>query len=194
MRMAPADENDPNWGPALHLLASARAGTGRTDALSDLDAATAWFARTAVTHPGFVTGQDLTITRERLDDLRLVRGAVEQILLGEPRASSLAVVNRYDTESAPSWGLALDGSGSLVVRRRVWGSGVDSWLGAVAADCIELVRTGVHERLSTCATPSCAEVFVPQHHRRRYCTQACAHRSRQARFHDRHRTEPKSLT
>jgi predicted RNA-binding Zn ribbon-like protein len=168
--------------PALVLVNSVVAAPGEVDALGDVATAAAWFAEVAAVLPVGEIGDDLGVDDDRLDALRQVRGAVEQILLGRPRASSLAVVNRYDTESAPSWALDLDGRGELRVRRRLWGSGVESWLGAVAADCIDVVRSGARDRVTTCATPTCRIVLLPDHHRRRYCSATCAHRTRQARY------------
>jgi len=168
--------------PALVLMNSVVAMPDEADALAGLTSAQAWFAEVAASLPAGEVGDDHEVDGERLDALRQVRGAVEQILLGRPRASSLAVVNRYDTESAPSWALDLDGRGELRVRRRLWGSGVESWLGAVAADCIDVVRSGARDRVTTCATPTCRIVLLPDHHRRRYCSATCAHRTRQARY------------
>ncbi|WP_229051536.1 CGNR zinc finger domain-containing protein [Aeromicrobium sp. Leaf350] len=176
-----ADEGETR--PSLVLISSAIAAPDEADALADVDTAEAWFDAVAAALPPGELGDDLGVDAEALDALRQVRGAVEQILLGRPRASSLAVVNRYDTESAPSWGLDLDGRGDLQVSRRLWGPGVESWLGTVAADCIDLVRSGGRDRLTTCATPTCRVVLLPEHHRRRYCSAACAHRTRQARYH-----------
>ncbi|GAA1725566.1 CGNR zinc finger domain-containing protein [Aeromicrobium alkaliterrae] len=168
--------------PSLVLVNSAVAAPDDADALADVDTAAAWFDAVASALPPGELGDDLGVDAESLDALRQVRGAVRQILLDRPRASSLAVVNRYDTESAPSWGLDLDGRGELQVRRRLWGPGVESWLGTVAADCIDLVRSGGRDRITTCATPTCQVVLVPEHHRRRYCSPACAHRTRQSRY------------
>lgn len=168
--------------PSLVLVNSVVAAQDEGDALADVVSAGSWFAAVAGTLSSGELGDDLTVDGDRLDALREVRGAVEQILLARPRASSLAVVNRYETESAPSWGLDLDARGELHVRRRLWGPGVESWLGVVAADCIGLVRDGGRERIATCATPSCRIVLLPEHHRQRYCSAACAHRTRQARY------------
>ncbi len=168
--------------PSLVLVNSVVAASDEGDALSNVPAACAWFAAVASSLSPGELGDDLAVDAERLDALREVRGAVTQILLDRPRASSLAVVNRYETESAPSWGLDLDGRGELHVRRRLWGPGVESWLGVVAADCIDLVRDGGRDRIVTCATPECRVVLVPEHHRQKYCSAACAHRSRQARY------------
>lgn len=168
--------------PSLVLVNSVVAAAGERDALAGVQAAGAFFAAVASSLAPGELGDDLVVDGERLDALREVRGAVEQILLARPRASSLAVVNRYETESAPSWGLDLDARGELQVRRRLWGPGVESWLGVVAADCIDLVRHGGRERITTCATPECRIVLLPEHHRQRYCSGTCAHRTRQARY------------
>lgn len=168
--------------PSLVLVNSVVAAPGEADALADVASAGDWFqAVVATLSPGDL-GDDLAVDGDGLDALREVRGAVEQILLGRPRASSLAVVNRYETESAPSWGLDLDARGELHVRRRLWGPGVESWLGIVAADCIDLVRDGGRAQVATCATPDCRIALVPDHHRRRFCCTTCAHRTRQARY------------
>lgn len=168
--------------PSLVLVNSVVATLDERDALADVTSADAWFAAVAAaTAPGEL-GDDLHVDGERLDALREVRGAVEQILLDRPRASSLAVVNRYETESAPSWGLELDARGELHARRRLWGPGVESWLGVVAADCIDLVRHGGREQITSCATPTCRVALLPEHHRQRYCSASCAHRTRQARY------------
>ena len=168
--------------PSLVLVNSVVAAPDERDALAELGAAGAWFAALAAALAPGELGDDLVVDGDRLDALREARGAVRQILLDRPRASSLAVVNRYETESAPSWGLDLDARGELHVRRRLWGPGVESWLGVVAADCIDLVRSGGRERIATCATPECRIVLVPEHHRQRYCSSACAHRTRQSRY------------
>lgn len=168
--------------PSLILVNSVAAGPDGGDALADVASADAWFAAVVAASAAGELGDDLVVDGDRLDALREVRGAVEQILLARPRASSVAVVNRYETESAPSWGLDLDARGEPHVRRRLWGPGVESWLGVVAADCIDLVRRGDRERIAACATPSCRIVLVPEHHRQRYCSAACAHRTRQSRY------------
>ena len=168
--------------PSLVMVNSVVAAHDELDALGDLASAGSWFAEVATSLSPGELGDDLAVDGERLDALREVRGAVGQILLDRPRASSLAVVNRYETESAPSRGLDLDARGELHVRRRLWGPGVESWLGVVAADCIDLVRSGGRERIVTCATPECRIVLLPEHHRQRYCAAACAHRTRQSRY------------
>ncbi|MEG9226521.1 CGNR zinc finger domain-containing protein [Aeromicrobium sp. Sec7.5] len=168
--------------PSLVLVNSVVAAPDERDALAEVASAAAWFVAVAATSARGELGDDLAVDGERMDALREMRGAVEQILLARPRASSLAVVNRHETESAPSWGLDLDGRGELHVRRRLWGPGVESWLGIVAADCIDLVRRGGRDRIATCATPGCRIVLVPDHHRQRYCSSVCAHRTRQARY------------
>lgn len=168
--------------PSLVLVNSVVAAPDERDALACVETACSFFSAVAASLSPGELGDDLVVDGERLDALREVRGAVEQILLDRPRASSLAVVNRYETESAPSWGLDLDARGELHVRRRLWGPGVESWLGVVAADCIDLVRHGGRGRITTCATPECRIVLLPEHHRQRYCSGVCAHRNRQARY------------
>ena len=167
--------------PALDLVNTGRLGPD-ADLLATPPTAEAWVRAMAAHLTDVPLGTDLAVDSVRLDDLRLVRGAVAQVLQGRPRASSLAVVNRFDTEAAPSWTLDLGPDGAPVALRRVWGSGVDALLGLVAADCVAMVRDGLLDEIAECASPGCQLRFLRGHHRRRFCRPDCAHRTRQAAY------------
>lgn len=170
--------------PAIDLVNTARTGPG-VDLLAGPRSAQVWVAAMARHVSEVPLGRDLDVDDARLDDLRLVRGAVAQVLEGRPRASSLAVVNRFDTEAAPSWTLDLGPDGAPVAQRRAWGSGVEALLGLVAADCVALVRDDLLGRIDRCATPGCEQQFLRTHHRRRFCHPDCSHRTRQAAYQQR---------
>lgn len=172
--------------PVVELVNTAPEGTGgAVDLLSDVDLAGRWLIAWAEANPDEPFPRVPRLSEAELESMVLLRGAVEQVLGGSPRPSSLAVVNRYDSEASPSWILSVDGSGRLGVGRRWWGDGVEALLGLVASDCIDLVRSGMAGDVRRCDAPTCGLRFVADHHRRRFCRPECSHRARQAAYHRR---------
>ena len=62
----------------------------------------------------------------------------------------------------------------------------DVVLGALAADTIDLLTGPTRTDLRACGAAGCVLVFVKQHPRRQWCSNACGNRTRQARHYRRH--------
>ena len=69
----------------------------------------------------------------------------------------------------------------------LWATRADIVLGAFASDAIELL-TGPHRQdLRACAAPGCVLLYLKNHPRRAWCSNACGNRARQARHYQRAR-------
>ena len=61
----------------------------------------------------------------------------------------------------------------------------DVVLGALAADAIELLTGPRRDDLRTCGAPGCVLLYLKNHPRRAWCSNACGNRARQARHYQR---------
>ena len=61
----------------------------------------------------------------------------------------------------------------------------DVVLAALAGDAIELVTGPRRADLRACGAPGCVLVFLKDHPRREWCSNACGNRARQARHYRR---------
>jgi len=59
---------------------------------------------------------------------------------------------------------------------------------SIASQCILFLGGDQVSRVRRCERPACPMLFVRQHRARRFCTQACAHSVRQARYYRRSRS------
>ena len=73
--------------------------------------------------------------------------------------------------SPPEWELRFDGTEADVL------------VASVAARCILFLGGGDAERVSRCARSACPLLYVRDHRSRRFCSEVCAHRVRQARYY-----------
>jgi predicted RNA-binding Zn ribbon-like protein len=65
----------------------------------------------------------------------------------------------------------------------------DVVIGAFAADAIELLTGPGRDELRACGAPGCVLLFLKDHPRREWCSNACGNRARQARHYRRARGE-----
>jgi predicted RNA-binding Zn ribbon-like protein len=125
---------------------------------------------------------------EELTTLRAtIRDALDSIVNATPlRLSTATALNRYAsaTRSSPTVQIAADGS---------LAGGVD-WhgtsrtqvvLAAFAADAIELLTGPQRDQVKACGAPGCVLLYLHDHPRRQWCSNACGNRARQARHYQR---------
>jgi predicted RNA-binding Zn ribbon-like protein len=65
------------------------------------------------------------------------------------------------------------------------GGPVDVMLGRIAFATIDLISGPRGDLLRVCEGDDCSMLFVKNHSRRRWCTDGCGHRDRQARYYQR---------
>jgi predicted RNA-binding Zn ribbon-like protein len=120
----------------------------------------------------------------RPDELVELRAAVREALHAahegrEIPAAAVAELNRRSVASPRS--LVLE-HGAVRVRHH-GATATDVVLGEIATSAIELV-TGESD-LRVCGAPRCVLMFVKDHPRREWCSNACGNRARQARHYAR---------
>jgi predicted RNA-binding Zn ribbon-like protein len=124
--------------------------------------------------------------REELVGLRdAVRSALQAAVLDTPQdAAALDALNRASALAPQSPTVSVSADGVLVAGAQYHGaSRAKMVLAAFARDAID-VLTGLHE-LRMCGAPGCILLFVKDHPRREWCSNACGNRARQARHYDR---------
>lgn len=105
--------------------------------------------------------------------------ALDAINAASARAAS-APMARWRPNAPPELGTSF-----LSATRR------DVVLGAFAADAIELLTGPRREDLRECGAPGCVLLYLKNHPRRAWCSNACGNRARQARHYQRaRRTAP----
>jgi predicted RNA-binding Zn ribbon-like protein len=129
------------------------------------------------------------VRRADLDSIRELRNAVHVVLRGlangrNPTPDGLVVLNRYSARS-PQFLRVVWHDGAPAVTVEHTGSALDALLARIANETIDLVGGPTRLLLRQCSGPSCAMLFVKNHHKRRWCHQSCGHRSRQARYYRR---------
>jgi predicted RNA-binding Zn ribbon-like protein len=117
----------------------------------------------------------------RFDDLITLRTAVREALHaayeGRPIPSAAAAELNARSAASP---LSLELPGRV---RHHGATATDIVLGAFAADTIALVSGDAELRV--CGAPRCVLMFVKDHPRREWCSNACGNRARQARHYAR---------
>ncbi|HYI37867.1 MAG TPA: CGNR zinc finger domain-containing protein [Thermoleophilaceae bacterium] len=193
---------DPPWDPTdLPLIGQPfavelantdyRSGSGDVDYLAEPGGVAAWFA-----HVPAATGikVPLPVTAEAAGAIRGVRDAT-RLLLTEladrtPSRSAAAAATLHDASRSALARLALDVESSPPEwELRFDGAEPDVLVSSVAARCILFLGGSDAERVSRCARPDCPLLYVRDHGARRFCSEVCAHRVRQARY-DRSRRAP----
>ena len=173
----------------LHNTIYAANGVG-IDGLSDAAGATAWLDGLATRLP-----QDGSARRRlpALDELVALRSVVREALAaavsGEPASrAALDAINASSARAPRSPVAAWQPRGAPLAETDVHGATrADVILAALAADAIELL-TGPHRaNLRACGAPGCVLMFLKDHPRREWCSNACGNRARQARHYRRAR-------
>ena len=135
------------------------------------------------------TGGEDPETDELIELRSAVRAALRAAVAGdEPDADVLAQINRAAAR-APSSPMVVwqPGAGPVVGVDHHGASRAEIVIAAFAADAIELLTGSRRANLRACLAPSCALLFVKDHPRREWCSNACGNRARQARHYRRTR-------
>lgn len=101
--------------------------------------------------------------------------ALEAINAASARAAS-APMARWRPDAHPELGTTF-----------VTATRADVVLGAFAADAVELLTGPRWEDLRACGAPGCVLLYLKNHPRRAWCSNACGNRARQARHYQRAR-------
>ncbi|MGO9898195.1 MAG: CGNR zinc finger domain-containing protein [Solirubrobacteraceae bacterium] len=168
----------------LHNTLYAVSG-GTIDGLATEASARAWLAAVRDRLPPVGAGR---VAREELISLRDAVGAALQAILDgrSPTRDDLAAINGTGAR-APRSPVAQWRRDGLPVRATSFHGSepADIVLAAIAADAIDLIATSRRDALRACGAPGCILLFVKDHPRREWCSQACGNRARQARHYAR---------
>jgi predicted RNA-binding Zn ribbon-like protein len=117
-----------------------------------------------------------------------VRAALRAAVAGEvPARGALDAINAAAARAAVSpRAIVRDG---LVARTadRHGAERADVVLAAFAADAIDLLTGPLRDEIRACGAPGCVLLYVRDHPRRQWCSNACGNRARQARHYRRTR-------
>ena len=175
----------------LHNTVYAAQG-GVADGLAG-DAGTAWLDAIDARLPA---GGSLRRAQPRAADLLELRAAVREALqaaiAGEPIArSTLEALNAASARAPRSPVADWRPDGPPLAAVDVHGATrADVILAALAADAIEILTGPRRADLHACGAPGCVLLFLSDHPRREWCSNACGNRARQARHYRRMRRSP----
>lgn len=155
------------------------------DGLAERDSARAWLEGLGDRLPDSGAG----LAREELIGLRgSVRSALRAVVAGgDHDRAALEALNRA-AGRAPRSPVATwrDGRAEPAIDHH-GASRADVVVAALAADAIELITGPRRGDLRACGAPGCVLLFVKDHPRRAWCSNACGNRARQARHYERTR-------
>jgi predicted RNA-binding Zn ribbon-like protein len=120
-----------------------------------------------------------------------VRAALGAAVAGEPlERDALDAINAAAARAAVS-PRALVRGGRVVRSVDRHGAGrADVVLAAFAADAIDLLTGPLRGEIRACGAPGCVLLYVRDHPRRQWCSNACGNRARQARHYRRTHAAP----
>jgi predicted RNA-binding Zn ribbon-like protein len=118
-----------------------------------------------------------------------VRALLHDVVDGRPHpAEALAAVNAASRRAPRSPIVVASGAGIPLAGTEWHGATrADVVIGTLAANAIELLTGPDRERLRACGAPGCVLMFLKDHPRRGWCSNACGNRARQARHYRRAR-------
>ena len=173
----------------LHNTVYAANGVA-VDGLADSAGAAAWLDALGPRLPEGGSGRRSAPRRDELVALRtVVRDALADAVAGTPTPRATLEAINADSARAPRSPVALwQPAGAPLAGIDVQGATrADVALAALAADAIDLL-TGPHRAdLRACGAPGCVLMFLKDHPRREWCSNACGNRARQARHYQRAR-------
>ncbi len=154
----------------------------KIDVFADLRTAVQWFDLAPAAD---ALGSGRPQTSATLAELRVLRDAVRTILLGdESHTDSVEVLNRAASSacahvrlrrstSVEAFSWSLDHIGAPGARL----------VAAAAASCIVFLAQPNPPTVRQCERSGCPMLFVQHHRSRRFCSESCTHRVRQARYY-----------
>ena len=179
---------------AIELHNTLYASRGRAiDGLVDADGPKAWLTAIAKRLPAGGTGEDPSL--EELVELRAaVREALHAAVESRPPPrAAIETLNRASARAPRSAGARWRRSAAPVPEPRVHTDDrADVVVAALAADAIKLITGPRRDAIRACGAPGCVLLFLKDHPRREWCSDACGNRARQARHYERTRGRPRS--
>ena len=167
------------------------------DGIADDAAARAWLDALAPRLPAGGSAARPRPGAAELAQLRdAVRAALHDAVTGAPTGQeTLDILNAASTRAPRSPVVARrPGAGLVTATDHHGASRADVVLAALAADAIDLLTGPRRSELRTCGAPGCVLMFLRDHPRREWCSNACGNRARQARHYERKRRRGPSVT
>ena len=117
-----------------------------------------------------------------------MRAALHAAVDGSPQDSATLKALNAAAARAPSSPAAYRRAGDVVAAIDHHGaSWADIVIATFAADAIDLITGSRRADLRACGAPGCVLMFLKNHPRREWCSNACGNRARQARHYQRAR-------
>lgn len=166
-------------------------GGAVVDGLATPASASAWLDRLTGRLPDLRDRTGPWPPAKELVDLRdAVRVALPEVIAGHvPDAAALEAINRASAR-APRFPVAewRADAAPVAVTGYHGATRADVVLAALASDAIDLLTGSQSGALRACGAPGCVLVFLKDHPRREWCSNACGNRARQARHYRRTRS------
>jgi predicted RNA-binding Zn ribbon-like protein len=156
------------------------------DGLAGSRSAGAWLAALGDRLPAGGSGREPTL--KELTALRQTVRDVLQASVGGRGASraSIAALNRAAARARTSPAARWRRDDPPVNEVNLHGATrTDVVLSALASDAIDLITGDRRDNLRACGAPGCVLLFLKDHPRREWCSDACGNRARQARHYRR---------
>jgi predicted RNA-binding Zn ribbon-like protein len=159
------------------------------DGLADAAMAAAWLDGLDARLPEGGGGRRRPDLTELVALRTAVRDALQSAVAGTPIApATLEAINRASARAPRSPVAVWQPHGHPVAATDVHGATrADVVLAALAADAVDLLTGPRREDLRACGAPGCVLMFLKDHPRREWCSNACGNRARQARHYRRAR-------
>ena len=152
------------------------------DGLSNATALRAWLVAMAPQLPVDVKRADAALLHEVLALRVAVRDALHAAIdVRPPTAAARRALNQLSADGR-TW-VELTPAG--LAETKLAPTPAAALLGAIAAETIALVGGELAANLRRCGAPGCVLVFLKEHPHRRWCSDACGNRARQARHYER---------
>jgi predicted RNA-binding Zn ribbon-like protein len=174
---------------AIELHNTLYASRGRTiDGFVDAEESKAWLTAIGKRLPAGGTGD-----HPSLQELVVLRAAVGQALHAvidgrPPPRTAIETLNRASARAPRSTAARWRRTGAALSEPRLHTDDrADVVVAAFAADAIELITGPRRDAIRACGAPGCVLLFLKDHPRREWCSDACGNRARQARHYERSR-------
>lgn len=176
--------------PAVELHNTLYAVAGEmVDGLADARSSRAWLHGLQLRLPGASDLPGAWPRPAELIDLRdVVRPMLHAAMSGDAYDPlGLEEISRAAGRAPRSPVVRLSGGLPVAATDYHGASRSDLVIAALAADAIDLVTGPRRGALRACGAPGCVLMFLKDHPRREWCSNACGNRARQARHYDRAR-------
>jgi predicted RNA-binding Zn ribbon-like protein len=172
---------------AIELHNTLYASRGQAiDGLAEADGFKAWLTGIEKRLPPGGSGEGPAL--EELKELRAaVRRALRAVVDGRsPPREAIETLNRASARAprspAARWRRGAAPRPEPLIHT---GDRADVVIAALAVDAIDLITGPRRDEIRACGAPGCVLLFLKDHPRREWCSNACGNRARQARHYER---------